>query len=913
MPLKPTAPPPFQGQGAALAGAGPLDPAVRGGLSGPNFGVTDGPANRAVSDQMGLPQDAPPEQAPSPFAGMGPLLEQPDESVFKTVDGLVLRTEIPALNHLAQDTHWTYVKLGYPWSSLEKDPNRSTYRQFLPYGTSAVSIQAVPNKAWDLINKTTEALLVDFPSVECEPGDDSEDAEAAVEMANRFLTQNASEQGTNDAVLFNDRVSKALVCASSYLECWTDPTGGGYIPLQIPAHPLAESPMHPLVGPDGMPTVSPILRYVTAVGPDGQANEQSQFTDDPTKAAPQWQPALRASKWQREHVRTFPETASVETAQKVVILGYATIDEGKRRWPTVAMMEPGELSKLCDWTPPRYTVLLPLYLRARWQLTDGREKQKQGSSDERIFFYYHIFAKASPDHPKGADVVVTGALDKLVLDRKLLSQEVELPAKADQTTGNPLQPAGQPGGMAPPPSDPANLQAPPAPEPSATRKETRCMEIPVVQITPRGDPDEQDPSGRAYIEMVAGAIENNAHLAMSASEIIDKNLHLEGYSASTSPVSGQQREDARATGDLIPIVRPEDRPLWGQPIPFESAFFNFYELSDQAINSIGASERAAKGQSNSSEKSGRAIQLATANNNVSLGGMNHATNNSYARWNRIKLERMMCDYTTAQQINYVGEDGIFKQDDFDALDFALIGKVTVKAGTGGLDTPDQKIQNALGLTQSGILTQDEAKDIARPAFSQKLGLPASPHEQRIERQLATFKKGPPSPQWVQQWQEYQQQQQAFQTNQQQAQLASQNAAAQGQHATATIGAPPTPVQPVQTALKPPVKPWTPFTPMPTDELPEIAAMRSRKLARMIDEAKFESFAGEWQETAFDEFSRMQQVVASVMPLPPLPKGVTVQEKVGDAGSVAAGEMAALHPDKAPAPNPPPVPPSLGVR
>jgi hypothetical protein len=557
-------------------------------------------------------------------------------------------------------------------------------------------------------------------------------------------------------------------------------------------------------------------------------------------------------------------------------------------------------------------VLLPLYLRARWQLTDGREKQKQGSSDERIFFYYHIFAKPSPDHPKGADVVVTGALDKLVIDRKLLSQEVEMPAKADQILGNPLQQAWQPGVM--PQGDPANPQAQPAQptEQPTTRKETRCMEIPVVQITPRGDPDDQDPSGRAYIEMLAGAVENNAHLAMSASEIIDKNLHLEGYAASTSPVSGQQRDDARATGDLIPIVRPEDKPVWGQPIPFETAFFNFYELSDQAINSIGASERAAKGSPTSNEKSGRAIQLATANNNVSLGGMNHAVNNAYARWNRLKTERMMCDYTTAQQIGYVGEDGIFKQDDFDALDFALIGKVTIKAGTGGLATPDQKIQNALGLVQSGILSQDEAKDIVRPAFSQKLGLPASPHEQRMERQLATFKKGPPSPQWVQQWQSYKQQEQAFQANQQQAQLASQNAQAQGQHATATVGAPPTPVQPVQTALTPPIKPWTPFTPMPTDELPEIAAMRLRKLSRTIDEAKFESFAGEWQETAFDEFARMQQVVASVTPMPPLPKGVTVQEKVGDAGSVAQGEMAATHPNQAPPPNPPKVQPLPGA-
>ena len=41
---------------------------------------------------------------------------------------------------------------------------------------------------------------------------------------------------------------------------------------------------------------------------------------------------------------------------------------------------------------------------------------------------------------------------------------------------------------------------------------------------------------------------------------------------------------------------------------------------------------------------GRAIALATANNNVSLGGMNHAINNAYCRWNRIKIERFMAEY-----------------------------------------------------------------------------------------------------------------------------------------------------------------------------------------------------------------------------------------------------------------------------
>lgn len=825
-------------------------------MNGPQFGVIDGPSQRAAGDQLGLTANAT-EEPDNEFAGLGPLLEDDDATVFKTLDGLVQRQEIIALNHLAQDTHWTYVKLGYPWSTLTKEPTRDRYVQSLPYGSAGITIQAVPNKAWDLVNKTTEALLVDFPQAECEPGDDSEEAEAACDLANRFLAQDASEQGTSDAALFWDRTQRGMTCASSYIEVWSDPTGGGYVPLQIPAHPHAASPMQPLLGPDGMPTVSPILRYVTSVGPDGQAIEESQFTTDPTQAAPQWQPKLRAAKWQREHIRCYPETATVETAEKVIILGYCTIGEGKRRWPTIAAMQADELSKLCDWTPPRYLALLPLFQRGRWQLTDGQNKQKQGASDERIFFYYHVFAKASPDHKKGADVVCTGALNKLVIDRRTLSVEVEVPVKPDETpqqTGNPL-------------ADPsaANLTAPQqtTAEPSApgTQKETRCMEIPVIQITPRQDPDDQDPTGRAYIEMIAGAVENNAHLAMSASEVIDKNLHLELYIGATSPVTGQQREDSRATGDGIPIIRPEDKPTYGQVIPFENAFFKFFEDSDQAINSIGSADRAAKGQDNADEKSGKAIQLATANNNVSLGGMNHAINNAYTRFCRIKLERMMAEFTNAQQINYVGDDGIFQQQDFVGLDFALVGKVTIKAGTGGLVPPDAKVQNLAGLAQAQLLSPDEARDAARPAFSRKLGLPPSPHEQRIERQITAFKKGVPSPDWIAKWQAYQQQKQAVEDQQQRAQIAAQNTQAQSAHATATIGAPPAPMQPVQTAVTPPVSPWTPFTPMPTDEEPTIASMRKRKLGNLIDSAKFESFPGEWQQTAFDEYARMSQIEA----------------------------------------------------
>jgi hypothetical protein len=99
-------------------------------------------------------------------------------------------------------------------------------------------------------------------------------------------------------------------------------------------------------------------------------------------------------------------------------------------------------------------------------------------------------------------------------------------------------------------------------------------------------------------------------------------------------------------------------------------------------------------------------------------------------------------------------------------------------------------------------------------------------------------------------------------------------------------------------LQPPVMPWTPFTPMPTDEDPLIAAMRKRKLAKMIDSAKFEGMPPEWQQVAFLEYGRMDQVIVAAQPAQPLPKGVAVVAKADSPESLAAEEQAAVSPQRA---------------
>lgn len=838
-----------------------MTPTPRGGSEFAPYGISEGATEAdlvgAAQDQSGQPEQD--------FSGLGSLLEDADEAVFRDTDAMIRRQELLALNRWNIDEYYKCVVDGYPWATLIHDTTRDTYTFELPYGVSALSIQPVPNKNLDLVNKTGEQLLVDFPEADAQPIDDSEEAEQAADYADRFLTQDAGEQGTNDAVLFDDRVKLSLITASSFIEYWTDPSGGGYVPLQIEAHPEAVSPDNPLVGPDGMPTTDYVLRYVTA--PQG-----GEFTDDPSQAAPQWQPRIRTSKWAREHIRTYPEHLPVELSDEVIVLGHSTIGEGKKRWPALAQMSDSDLSALCDWAPPRYLVLLPPFQRARWKLSDAKTLNKGGNSDERIFFYYHRYVKARPDYPKGADVVMSGLKGGLILDKKILSVDVPVRKGTQRVT------------------------------------ETRCREIPIVQITPRQDPTGQDPMGKAYVNLFVGATEANSVLSQNFAHILQKILTTPFASTATSPISGEDVENARATGGFLTVVRPEDMPQQLTPPVVPSSFFEMYNLSDEAINSIANRERAASGDlEGAKERSGKAIQLAVGQNSIGNNSMLTAVNNSYARGSRIKLEISMADFTTAQQVAYVGEDGANKMDDFRATDFALIGKVSIKTGTGTGLSQDGKVQYLGNLKAAEFIPLDEAKESARPIFAKRLGLPANPFEQYVSRAVDAWLDGPPEsdstpdpmtgqpkPAWAQQYQawmqaqnaytqaqqQYQQQLQAFQQYQenkaiaaggppqplgpegqnaqamdsyQRASIALQVAAASGQ----ALDVMPQPPQPPQIP-----KPWTPFDPArPIDTQPDVAAIWTRRLGRVISSSDWEKFGPEWADVINRAYTNARQAVA----------------------------------------------------
>lgn len=819
----------------------------------------------------------------------------------------MLRQERLAKNHLAIDTHWTRIRQNYAWSRLEKVQDQDVWRAVLPPGTDRLSTTAVPNKAADLCNKIVETLMVDPPKPRPHAIDSSETGERAAEMAEKFLTIDGSELGTNDNAIFWNALDASMARATSYLHVWVDKTGGGYVPLQIDAHPGAQDPATPDIAIDPttgleLPAVDPILRYV-ATGPDGQP---SQFVTDPAQAGKQWLPKMRVDQLGREHLRVYPETAPIHDAEMLIGLWYCTLGEAKRRWPdTVASLPPDQLSELCDWTPNRYLVLLPPALRARWKLATGDDNDTTGgANDERMMFFYFVYRRPTPaaigqyqGYPEGAALVVSGAFGGFVIDRDTLTATVELAE----------------GGT-----------------------DLRCMEMPVIAVTPRMDPDDRDPSGLATIASFGGASEASAMLITNYLEALDIILHPAKFIPSTSPVQGWQIEQSRGTGDPVPVLSKDDYPHYEDPRPLPPGLIETVQWHYNQMDSASGITKPAAGANDQQEVSGIARNIAVRQALVALSRASQAALASWQRYWRIKLERTVKYFSAPQLIRYVGEDGAYKEERFKGNDFAVIDRVTVLDGSGSMMPPAEKQQYIAFGQQMKWVSGDEAAEAARPTFAESLGMADSPHQQRVERQASAWLKGPPksppgAPTWMQLWDQYAQQKQQYDQVQAQYQQAVQQYQAAETSAAIAAGGPPpdklgpetqnaqameayqkslidTRVNPLPMGgppqapqIPPPVPPWHPFVQvMPNDNEPEIATLRKRRLSKLISTSRFGAQPPQWQQPVKDEYMLMRQ--ASAVGFPSMVAQRQLENGGGGGGHGAGGPSGAAGGATAPQQN-----------
>jgi len=858
---------------AELAGQS-IAASPNGGTAG-QTGVNSRPDQTPQGTAPSESGDEPPDQ----FAGLGPFLEDEDPVVFRAVQNLVQRQEPLAKNRYAQDEYWTQVKQGYgDYYKLEKLPDQDRWKCSVAPGASSLSLAPVPNKASDLCRKVVEALMVDPPKASPKAENDSEKAERAAEMATEFLEQDGGEAGTRDDRLFWNALDAACSKSASFLHYWVDMNGGGSVPQQIKAHPQAVDANNPLVGPDGMPTTDYILRYVTADG---------QFTPDASQAAPQWLPKICVDSVGREHIRTYPETSDIHDAEKVILIYYCTLGQAKRRWQTVAQLEDDELAQLCDWTPPRYIKLLPPALRARWKMASGDMADPKGSAnDERVMFYYGVYVAPVPDYPKGAVVYVSGSNGGFILDKDTLTADIPDP-EADDT------------------------------------KATRTLDIPIVQVDLMQDPDDGEPTGLPIIALVGGLSMAMTALGRGFLEAVDITLHPARYTTITSPVTEDDVNDSRATGNHIQVLSRDDYPHYEEAPVLPASFLNVMTWLDESGHSAIGNTKASTGADNQQEVSGVARGIAVRQANVSLARAQQSLTQSYERHFRVKIQLAMKHFGIPQQLRYEGEDGAYKQEWWTGVDFAQVTDIAIMPGTGTMMPPQDKIQMLQQLVAAQFTTPAAAAKAARPAFAASLGMPEDPHQQRVERQVGTWLKGPPSPEWVPQAQAYNQAKQVADQQNQQAQamyqqgvqqLTAQHNQETAQH-TADAGVsgamkqphgvpvpqapmlppPPQPVPPMDPQTgQPMAPPWTPFQPLPWDNEPMIAALRQERLSDLGATVRYTAQPPEWQAMVVNEYNAMRSAVAASQAPPAMPKGVSVVAKT-TAADVGQAEQSATHP------------------
>jgi len=752
------------------------------------------------------------EQPVDPFTGKGPLLEADDAAVFKAIDRLVRSQEQIAKNRLALDKHWTAIKGGYQFSSLTKQDNQDVYTQSYPagYGTG-LRAGAVPNKQADLCQKLTETLLVDPPQLEPEATTEDEAAQRGAQLAKEFLTQDATEAGMDDLALFAHQVEASTTRSATFNHYWVDPSGAGAMPKQVKAHPQATDPANPLDAIDELtgqpiPTTDYVLRYVT---PDGQ------FTENPSEAEQVWLPKIRVDKMAREHVRFFPDTADVATAQKAVCLWYASVEECKRRWPEFFEgLSESDITGLCAWTPPRPAVLLPSALRNRWRNDKANAADNgQAGSDERLVFFYLYYHRQDPQYPQGAAICVNGWQDGVVLGKDVLSATVEIPSGVIQ---------------------------------DQTVTDVKPMDIPLAQIRLLPDTEDGDPMGKAFMARIGGAGEAGATMATAMMEAIDITLHPARYATSTSPVNSDDVESSRATGDFVTVYSDKDFPKYEEPRDLPSAYFPYMDWLYTQMDSSASLNKPSQGSDDAQEVSGVARRIAVQQSLVGLSRMQHALHSAWSRHGRIKLQLVMKYFSVPQLLRYTGTDGVAKQEWFTGNDFARVGSITIATGTGTMMPPTERVNYLVQLRDAKVLDPDLAMDLARPAYATALGVMSDPHVQRVERQISTWLEGPPEG-WMEQ----------FAATQMEA-----DAAMQQGEMDAQMGMP----------VQPPMAPapqWTPFEALPVDFKPAIAAMRERKIGNLMAKVSFAEQPKEWQQMVIAAYNGM--VVASA-PAPVMPAG-----------------------------------------
>jgi hypothetical protein len=654
----------------------------------------DAPGANSAQQGVKAPSAAPADS----MAGLGPLLEEPDEEkVARMVEDL-LRQQ--ASGRKRRRTIWQAHKLWFRGirgvRARPKTEDMSDWQLQVPYG--ALDMPPVMDRAGELLERVVSHLLVDPPLPKAEPASDSDHDRDAAEVAERILTAESSESGFNLPALLRRAERKAGVYASSFIYAYVDPTGNGWRPMEILAHPQAQTQDDATLDPaTGAPAHEGALtlRYVAQGG---------QLTDDPNAAQRQWLPKLCFDVLTGNHVFFLPEDVTgIADAKGVGILSFMPLAEAKERFPAVQSMGEDQLRELIAWRPEQAKYVDALANRKRSDEA-GTNEGDPIPADARICTIT-VYYRSHAAYPKGAYLVVGGG--KSVLHRQPWTAMVE-------TMG-------------------AN---------GASKLVEHCLQIPLSQCRQLDDDVDDDPFGTALMAKLGPIDEVRSQIVSAWHEWLDMFLHPNVM----LPIGSIVQPGQWAVRDGTPVYfNPQGQPVIEDVPPFPGDGKEFLDRTTEAGNSATGLEETAQGVESPSSTSGIAKQIVVQQAQKNMSTLRANLADCTERLWRITLELMRAFYTIPQKTKYEGEDGSYRLQEWSRADLGSTKDIKIAAGSFTQLDPQQKqaTLDSMLMSPVPVIDPQEYRRLAASGVRPVIGFKDDPNLVRIRGQLAEWKDGPP--------------------------------------------------------------------------------------------------------------------------------------------------------------------------
>lgn len=476
-------------------------------------------------------------------------------------------------------------------------------------------------------------------------------------------------------------------------------------------------------------------------------------TDDPTspQVAKEWLPKLKAELLNGKHVRFLPYTArDLWEAEAVLVGALVPLGTVKSLFPSVAQLSEADQKALTDIKPTHGDQLLP----------PAQRKKTPTKLDEQYVFVCSRYHVQCGQYPLGAYLITLG--DKMVAYRSTWYDT----------------------------------------------QHQQPLDIPLTQFMHFRDED--CPYGIGSMQNLGPGNEIRSLMFGTFLEHLDRFANRRLFVPMTSMLTPEQLQSP--TGTPIPIV-PGTEPVVEQIPDFPRIAEKMFSMASGELDDEASLPAAAQGLAPPTVESGKHQDLLIQQGLVGLSDLRQNCERALVRGWRVMLQLIRAYYTTSQRIQWVGDDGAYKEREWTGADLGDTRDVRLLRGSFTQLSPIAKANLAQQYAQLGLpgFGPMDLESFIGGSVGGYLGIQDNPHRLRVRRQVSAWRQGPP-----QGWMPPQPQ-------------------------VASVD--PTSGQPI---MQPP-PPSPVFAPLPVDDEPTVARLRAYELGRAVAASSPQQFGPEWQQ------------------------------------------------------------------